>query len=214
VPTILTPSKGPVKTADLTLLGYTVPNQAFGTRSLGLCSCSCIDRRHFPVEVSPSSDAPEGFGLIGLSPSSGSLVLAALQNNSAADPPIDRILQNTSVPNFISILLNRPNDTRETYTGEMTIGEVLPLFQNISSQPKVPVSVLQSNLSSDQHFSVLLDPDGIIGPDGKAINTTSNASLAPSHDPRQLLVAFDSGFALPQLPKRVAIPLPKFSLYP
>ena len=163
--------------------------------------------------MTPSSESPEGFGLIGLSPSSGSVVLAALQNNSAGNPPIDRILQNTSVPDFISVLLNRPNDTREAYTGEMTIGEVLPLFQNISSQPKVPVSVLNSSHSSDQHFSVLLDPDGIIGPNGNAIKINSNASLAPSHDSRQLLLAFDTGFALPQLPKRVAIPLPIFLLY-
>jgi hypothetical protein len=152
------------------------------------------------VEVTPSSDSPEGYGLIGLGPSTGSVILETL-NNSASDPPIDRIFrQNTSAPNFISILLNRPNDTYETYTGEMTIGEVLPLFQNISSQPKVPVVVLQSLLNNSQHFSVLLDPDGVIGPDGNAINTTSNASLAPSHDPHQLQVVFDTGFSRPQLP--------------
>ena len=115
---------------------------------------------------------------------------------------MDRIFsQNTSIPNFISVLLSRPNDTHEAYTGEMTISEILPEFQNISSQPKVPVSVLQSSLSLDQHFSVLLDPNGIIGPDGKAIKTTSNASFAPSHNASQLQVVFDTGFTLPQLPK-------------
>jgi hypothetical protein len=160
---------------------------------------SCID--HFLVEVTPSSDSPEGFGLIGLGPSSGSQVLTTLEN-SAGDPPIDRIFrQDTSVPNFISVLLNRPNDTRETYTGEMTIGEVLPLFQNISNQPKVPVTVLQSGLSTLQDFSVLLDPDGVIGPDGNAIKITSNATLAPRHDSHQLQVIFDTGTAMPQLPK-------------
>jgi hypothetical protein len=128
-------------------------------------------------------------------------VLNAL-NNSAGDPPIDRIFrQDTSVPNFISVLLNRPNDTNPAYTGEMTISQVLPLFQNISTQPKVPVSVLESSLNGSQDFSVLLDPDGVIGPDGKAINITSNASLAPSHDPHQLQVIFDTGFSLPQLPR-------------
>jgi hypothetical protein len=163
---------------------------------------SCIDRRHSLVEVTPSSDSPEGYGYIGLGPSAGSVVLGTLNNNSAGDPPIDRIFrQDTSVPNFISVLLNRPNDTREAYTGEITIGEVLPLFQNISSQPKVPVSVLDASLSSDQHFSVLLDPDGIIGPDGNAIKMTSNASLAPSHDSHQLQVILDTGFTMPQLPE-------------
>jgi hypothetical protein len=83
----------------------------------------------------------------------------------------------------------------------MTISEVLPLFQNISSQPKVSVSVLQSALSAAQHFSVLLDSDGIIGPDGNAIKLTSNASLAPSHNSHQLQVVFDTGFSMPQLPE-------------
>ena len=200
--TSLTLSKGPIQTADLTLLGYTVPDQAFSTRALGIFFASCTDRRRFIVEVTPSSDSPEGYGLIGLGPSIASVVLGTL-NNSAGDPPIDRIFrQDTSVPNFISVLLNRPNDTREAYTGEMTIGEVLPLFQNISSQPRVPVTVLPSNLNdASQHFSVLLDPDGIIGPGGNAIKTTSNASLAPSHDSRQLQVSLDTGFSLPQLPE-------------
>jgi hypothetical protein len=162
---------------------------------------SCIDRRHFPVEVTPSSDSPDGIGLIGLGPSTGSEVLGTIKN-SAGDPPIDRIFrQNTSVPNYISVLLNRPNDTQATYTGEMTISEVLPLFQNISSQPKVPVSVLQSSINTAQHFSILLDSDGIIGPDGNAIKTTTNASLAPSHSSDQLQIVFDTGFSLPQLPQ-------------
>ena len=161
---------------------------------------SCIDRRRLTVETTPSNNAPDGFGLIGLGPRFGSAVLAPL-NASAGDPPMDRIFsQNTSIPNFISVLLSRPNDTRESYTGELTIGEILPEFQNISNQPKVPVSVLNSNMASAQHFSVLLDSDGIIGPDGKAIKTTSNASLAPSHDQSRLQVTFDTGFSLPQLP--------------
>ena len=151
--------------------------------------------------MTPSSTAPEGLGLIGLGPRSGSVVRAAV-NSSAGDPPMDRIFsQNTSIPNFISVLLSRPNDTEEAYTGEVTISEILPEFQNISNQPKVSVSVLESKISADQHFSVLLDPDGIIGPDGNAIKTTSNTSLAPSHNQSQLQVFFDTGYFLPQLPE-------------
>ena len=129
------------------------------------------------------------------------MIQATLKTN-VGYPPIDSIFnQNTATPNFISVLLNRPNDTQETYTGEITISEVLPLFQNISSQPHVPVSVLQSSLSAAQHFSVLLDSDGIIGPDGNAIKLTSNATLAPSHSSDQLQIIFDTGFSLPQLPE-------------
>jgi hypothetical protein len=188
-----------VKTANLTMLGYTVPNQAYSTLLL-FSSRLVLIRRRFTVEVTPSSTAPEGIGIVGLGPGYGSEVLAAL-NTSAGDPPIDRIFsQDTSISNFISVLLSRPNDTHETYTGELTISEILPEFQNISNQPKVPVSVLPSQISADQHFSVLLDSDGIIGPDGNAITTTSNASYAPPHDPSQLQVVFDTGVSLPQLP--------------
>ena len=167
-----------------------------------LFSASCIDRRRFPVEMTPSSTSPAGKGLVGLGPRYGSQVLAAMNDSSAGDPPIDRIFAlNTAIPNYITVLLNRPNDTAETYTGEMTISEILPEFQNITSQPNVSVSVLQSKISADQHFSILLDSDGIIGPDGNAIKVTSNATYAPTHDNSQLQVVFDTGFSLPQLPE-------------
>ena len=69
---------------------------------------------------------------------------------------MDRIFdQTTTIPNHITILLILPNDTAEAYTGEMTISEILPEFQNITSQPNVSLSVLQSRISSDQHFSIL-----------------------------------------------------------
>ena len=189
-----------MKKANMTMLGFTVPNQAFSTL---LCFSSrlCVDRPRFAVEVTPSDNAPEGLGLIGLGPSSGSEVLAALKS-SAGSPPMDRIFsQDTSIPNFITVLLGRPNDIDDTYTGELTISEILPEFEKISNRPKVPVSVLRSELSSDQDFSILLDPDGIIGPDGKAIKTTSKAPSAPPHNQSQLQVIFDTGTSLPQLPK-------------
>ncbi|KAH9978210.1 aspartic peptidase domain-containing protein [Lactifluus volemus] len=176
---------GPVKTAELGLLGFTVPNQAF-------------------IEVEVSSENPEGTGLIGLGPSLGSKVLAAV-NSVAGVPPIDSIFrQDTTTPNFISVLLNRPNDTKASYTGEMTISQIIPQFQKVTNQPKVPVTILQSNLSSDQHFSVLLDSNGITGPDGNAIQTKSSTSLGPTHDPNQLVAVFDTGFSLPQVPAYVA----------
>ncbi|KAI0301931.1 aspartic peptidase domain-containing protein [Multifurca ochricompacta] len=155
---------GPVKTADLNFLGFTVPNQAF-------------------IEMPVSDSNPDGTGLIGLGPNSGSQVYAALNNQAAGDTPLDRIFrQNTSIPNFISVLLSRPNDTAERYTGEMTISEILPQFQNISNQPKVPVSVLQ----------------------WEGIKTTSNATAGPAHDMSQLVAVIDTGFSLPQVPKYVA----------
>ncbi|KAI0269972.1 aspartic peptidase domain-containing protein [Gloeopeniophorella convolvens] len=176
---------GPVQTAELKFLDFTIPDQAF-------------------IAVPPANDTPVGFGLVGLGPNAGSQVHDAL-NGPAGDTVIDRIFrQNTSTPNFLTVLLSRPGDAAETYKGEMTVGEVLPTFQNITGQPKVPVTVLQSAIEADQHFSVLLDPDGIIGPDGQAIKTTSNSSFAPSHNSSQLVAVFDTGFSLPQVPDYVA----------
>ena len=154
----------------------------------------------------PTTDFPDGTGLIGLAPNSNSCVFAALGDQVAGDTPIDRIFrQDLSTPNFVSVLLDRPNDMAEIYTGEMTISQVNPQFQNITNQLKVPVTILQS--STAQHFSVLLDANGIIGPDGNAIKTTSNSSSAPAHDQSQLMAVFDTGFSLPQVPKCVLLPM-------
>ena len=53
-------------------------------------NASCIDRRRFSVELTPTSTAPEGLGLVGLGRRYGPEVLAVL-NATAGDPPIDRI---------------------------------------------------------------------------------------------------------------------------
>lgn len=151
--------------------------------------------------MASGGDAPDGTGLIGLGPNTGSLVYNALNNTSAGDPPLDNIFrQDLSTPNFVTVLLNRQNDTDETYTGAMTIGEALPQYTNITSQPKVPVSVLQTSISDDQHWSIILDKNGIIGPDGNAIKLTSNATDAPDHDSTQMVAIIDTGFSLPQVP--------------
>ncbi|KAH9065098.1 acid protease [Lactarius deliciosus] len=178
---------GPVKTAQLEILGFTVPDQAF-------------------IEVPSGGDAPDGTGLIGLGPNIGSHVHDALNDLPAGDTPLDRIFrQNLTTPNYLTVLLNRPNDTAEKYAGAMTIGEVLPQYSNITNQPKVPVSSLQSgSFAQDQHWSIVLDSNGIIGPDGKAVNVTSNATDAPTHDVNQLVAVFDTGFTLPQVPSEVA----------
>jgi len=67
----------------------------------------------------------------------------------------------------------------------------------------VLVTILQSSLSGDQHFSILLDSDGIIAPDGNAISIKSNASYAPTHNSHQLQAVLDTGFSLPQFPEYV-----------
>ncbi|KAH9037652.1 aspartic peptidase domain-containing protein [Lactarius pseudohatsudake] len=158
-------AEGPVKTAQLEILGFTVPDQAF-------------------IEVPAGDGAPDGTGLIGLGPNTGSHIHDALIDLPAGDTPLDRIfLQNPTTPNYLTVLLNRPNDTAEQYTGAMTIGEGTP---------------------PAQHWSIVLDSNGIIGPDGKAIKVTSNATDAPIHDVNQLVAIIDTGFTLPQVPSEVA----------
>ncbi|KAH9172156.1 acid protease [Lactarius sanguifluus] len=177
---------GPVKTAQLEILGFTVPDQAF-------------------IEVPSGGDSPVGTGLIGLGPNTGSRVHDALNDQSTGNTPLDRIFrQNLTTPNYLTVLLNRLNDTAEAYTGAMTIGEVLPQYSNITNQPMVPISALQDSIAQAQHWSVILDENGIIGPDGKAIKVTSNATFAPKHDGDQLVAIFDTGFTLPQVPSEVA----------
>ncbi|KAH9065115.1 acid protease [Lactarius deliciosus] len=178
---------GPVKTAQLEILGFTVPDQAF-------------------IEVPSGVGVPDGTGLIGLGPNIGSRVHDVLDDLPAGDTPLDRIFrQNLTTPNYLTVLLNRPSDTAEKYAGAMTIGEVLPQYSNITNQPKVPVSSLQGGLfAQDQHWSIVLDSNGIIGPDGKAIKVTSNAPFAPIHDVNQLVAIIDTGFTLPQVPSEVA----------
>ena len=159
--------------------------------------------------MASGGDAPDGTGLIGLGPNTGSLVYNALNNQPAGNTPLDNIFhQDLSTPNYVTALLSRPNDTEETYTGAMTIGEALPRYSNISNQPKVPVSVLQTSLDNDQHWSIILDKNGIIGPDGNVIKVTSNATDAPKHDPTQLVAIIDTGFSLPQVPR--CVPQPPF----
>ena len=155
--------------------------------------------------MSPGDGLPEGTGLIGFGPNSQSVVYSALQNTPTGDIPLDNIFrQNLTTPNFVTFLLNRP-DATNTYPGAMTISEVLPQYSNISNQPKVPVSILPSNNSGDQGWSVILDKNGVIGPDGKVIPLTSSATGAPTHDATQMVAFFDTGFLTPQVPRCVNI---------
>ena len=117
--------------------------------------------------MSPGGDSPKGTGLIGFGPNTQSIVYTDLQNTSTGDVPLDNIFrQNLTTPNFVTFLLNRP-DATNTYPGAMTISEVLPQYSNLSNQPKVPASVLSSSISADQGWSIFLDKNGVIGPDGK-----------------------------------------------
>lgn len=129
----------------------------------------------------------EGGGIIGLGPNAASNIEDEI-NNSSGDAPLDRIFrQNMTTPNYITILLGRANDPTDTFPGDFTIGETVDPYGNITSQPKLDAN------RNGQHWTALMDKNGIIGPDGNRINTTKHATG------NRLNVMFDSGYTFPQV---------------
>lgn len=92
------------------------------------------------VQVTPDQTNPEGLGLIGLGPNRGSNVFSTLGSSTGA-AVVDRIFrQNTSTPNFISALLGRYDDPTDTFPGDITVGDILQGYENITSQTKLEVT--------------------------------------------------------------------------
>ncbi|KAJ7914475.1 aspartic peptidase domain-containing protein [Mycena leptocephala] len=175
---------GPVKIASLDFGGYTVPNQAF-------------------IEVPPDSDHPIGQGLIGLGPSKGSVVYGEFDADDQGNTVLDSIfIQNTATPNFITFLLGRLNDPTDVFEGDLTVGETLSNFTDIVNQPKLTVTEVSITNQANQHFQVLLDANGFIGPDGNSIPITTEVGSTSNR--KQATVVIDTGFSLPQVPSSVA----------
>src|ERR1700761_1708586 len=153
------------------------------------------------VEVTPTSNTPHVPGLIGLGPNSNSNIHNSL-NSSSGDTVLDRIFrQNVSTPNILTILLGRSNDPAEMYPGDITVGEILPGMESITNEPHVPVTSDRPADSGDQHWQVLIDANGIIGPDGNPIQVQTDVPSTANKN--QLTAIFDTGFTLPQVPKCV-----------
>ena len=154
------------------------------------------------VQVQPSSNLPNVPGILGLGPNVGSRVHASLNNQPQGDAVLDRIFQqNVSTPNILTVLLGRSNDPADKYPGDITVGEIIPGMENITTEPKVPVTVDPQSYSTDQHWQALLDANGIIGSDGKPIQIQT--SVQGTQNPNQLTAMFDTGFSLPQVPQYV-----------
>ncbi|KAI1794123.1 acid protease [Ganoderma leucocontextum] len=170
-------TKGPIKTATVEFEGFKVDSQVF-------------------IEQSVDSQHSAGGGIVGLGPG-GASNIQEIVGSSAGDPILDRIFrQNTSTPNYITILLGRAGDPTDTFTGDLTIGEVVSPFNNITSQPKLPVTQMANR--NGQHWTAMLDKNGIVGPDGNRMNTTKHATG------NRLAVMFDSGFTFPQVSMNIA----------
>lgn len=145
----------------------------------------------------------EGYdGLIGLGPNSGSLIYKKLSGNSG-NTAINQIFQqNSSSDNYITLMLSRKGDPASQITGQFTISSIVPGFENITTQPQVPVEEVYELTDEDQHWQLLTDKNvGIMGPDGQPIQYSSIVPKAPSG---QLVAVLDSGFTLPQVPRSVS----------
>jgi hypothetical protein len=176
-------ASGPVMTAPLVFAGYTIPNQAF-------------------IQVTPDIQTLQGSGLIGLGPNGGSNVFRDMNQSPAGHTVLDSLfLQNPQTPNILTILLGRSDDPSDKFPGDLTVGETIPGYEDITNQPKLDVTKLPP-LDGNQHLQVLLDQDGITGPDGKPIPVASQVEATLNKN--QATVVFDSGFTLPQVPKSVS----------
>ncbi|KAG2362942.1 hypothetical protein BDR07DRAFT_1405544, partial [Suillus spraguei] len=86
-------------------------------------------------------------GLIGLGPYSSS-VIRFINGTAAADPPLDRIFRsNDTTSNYLAILLDRSDDPDEPYPGDLAIGEVLPKYEDIRTQPQCPVTSVMTQVT-------------------------------------------------------------------
>ncbi|KZT67266.1 acid protease [Daedalea quercina L-15889] len=182
-------AKGDINTADLQFGNYSVEDQAY----LLVPNVSS-----FSIDI-----VANGFeGLIGLGPNTGSVIRDKM-DDAKGDSVLARIFQeNTTSSNYMSILLSREGDSvTNISSGYMTISEVLPGYESITSMPKLSVMKDNKLTDLDQHWQTYTDKDGLIGPDGNPIEYDS---IVPSAPDGQLVVVFDSGFTLPQVPRTVS----------
>ena len=112
-----------------------------------------VDTSAFSVNIQDQGYS----GLIGLGPNTGSKIRAYIDDPSG-DSVMNRIfLANNSASNYMTLLLNRQGSPTVQPTGQMTISEILPQYQNITSMPKLTVGKVHKLTDRDQHWQVLTD---------------------------------------------------------
>ncbi|TFY75629.1 hypothetical protein EWM64_g8384 [Hericium alpestre] len=157
---------GDINTANLAFDNFTVTDQAY---------VLVKDTSTFSTDINA-----QGYqGLLGLGPNTGSVVYQKIDDHSA-DSALFRIFgEDKTTQNYISVLLDRQGDPDETLTGQFTVSETIPELSNITSQPKLTIKDVPTLTSVDQHWAVLTDEDGVIGPDGEVIQTKSIVPRVP-----------------------------------
>jgi hypothetical protein len=138
-------------------------------------------------------------GLFGLGNNDGSVIHKKTNENSFLDRYFS---QDNLSDNYITIMLDRKFDPNATYSGQLTISELVPGYEQIANVSKLDVDKVNRLLKDDQHWQALTDKNiGIIGPDGQPIEIESVVPSAPSG---QLVAVFDSGFTFSQVPRDVS----------
>lgn len=189
----------------MTFDNYTVDNQAYSNSSAATRFLVAY-QLNFPVLVGDSSSfsptlQSNGFqGLIGLGFDTTSVVRGKL-GSGAGDTPLSRIFQlNKTTQNFVSLQLNRAKDPTDTITGQITISELVSGNENVTSQTKLWLKDASLD-SSNQHWAVVTDKDGVIGPDG---NSIAGESIVRHISGGKLVAVLDSGFTFSQVPRKMS----------
>ncbi|KAH8917055.1 acid protease [Atractiella rhizophila] len=167
-----------------------------------------IDRQaYLLVNETANLDLSGYDGILGLGPSYSSLIKNTYPEDKKnpnddfiATTVLDRAFQqNTTTNNYLTVGLNRANDPNSP-VGVLTISELASGLEGVMDMPRLPIAVLKGKELVNQHWSVTIDKDGWIGPDGQPIPLKSKAGAGDG----QLIAVLDTGFTLPQVPKYVS----------
>ncbi|KAI0269971.1 aspartic peptidase domain-containing protein [Gloeopeniophorella convolvens] len=129
------------------------------------------------VEVAPSHERPAGQGVIGLAPPA----------SVGIDAP----------GKYVTVLLGRGAGRARRLPAQLTMCEAIPGFDDVLRMPRLPLAPAAAH-SAAQRWQVLLDPDGIAGPDLRL------EAAAEARDSRQLTAVLDTGSFFSRVPKEIS----------
>ena len=109
-------------------------------------------------------------------------------NDDGANAIFNIFAQNPDVPTFFDMQLSRANDPGDTSSGSFIVGSHVSGFENVSSQPHLPVI-------NPGRWAVPLDQMSV---NGKTFQF--NQSVVSGVPSGKILVDIDSGFSFPPIP--------------
>jgi len=180
-------AEGNVNLAPLSFDNYTVDKQAY----------ILVENSD---TFSPTLQSNGFKGLMGLGFDATSVVRSKV-GAGTGDTPLSRIFQlNKTTENFVSLQLNRAKDPTDNITGQITVSEYISGYESVASQNKLYLKDAFMD-SSNQHWAVITDKSGVIGPDGSAISVDS---IVPHVSGGKMVAVLDSGFTFSQVPRAMS----------